>query len=111
MARSAINAACSRGAKWASGNLRSHSNQGRILFRPKFCPTCGNPDSVSRIEAHHWQGYENRNWFEIFQCCQKCHNLIHVLIGEALLQGLDAQDGFRQFLRQMGYGSDLEVDG
>ena len=107
-ARSVVNQAFLRGEKWIANDLRHHPNQGALMFNPKFCPTCGNPDSVSRIEAHHWQGYENRNWFEIFQCCQKCHNLIHVLIGEALLQGLDAQDGFRQFLKEKGYGKDTD---
>jgi hypothetical protein len=105
-ARSAVKQAFLRGEQWIANELRHHPRQGPIMFRPRFCPTCGTRASDFRIEADHWRGYDKEHWLDVFMCCEKCHDRIHVLRREAIAQGLDAHDGFRKFLVEMGY---LEV--
>jgi len=40
------------------------------LIRPKFCPVCGYPDTVKRIEAHHDDYFRP---LEVKWMCVTCH--------------------------------------
>lgn len=46
------------------------------IIRPDYCEMCGKKDwgeKRSMIEAHHYLGYEPKNWLSVQWLCTDCH--------------------------------------
>lgn len=55
----------------ARSRLRYAVSKGIINKEP--CMDCG----VEKVEAHHYIGYEEKNWYDVYWLCRKHHRDIH----------------------------------
>ncbi len=61
------------GMKEAARRCVNYAIKNGVISRPENCEWCGHPANGEVLQAHHWMGYDFKNWFNVKFVHVICH--------------------------------------